>query len=74
MDVVDKPEELGLSGQRLARIVPFFQERYVDTGKLAGVVTLVARNGRIAHLGSCGRRALRRVPRCRRTPSSASTP
>ena len=56
MDVVDKPEELGLSGQRLARIVPFFQERYVDTGKLAGVVTLVARNGRIAHLGTCGRR------------------
>lgn len=56
MDVVDKPEELGLSGERLARIVPFFQERYVDTGKLAGLVTLVARNGQLAHLGTCGRR------------------
>ncbi len=54
--VVDKPEELGLSSARLARIAPFFQERYVDAGKLAGITTVVARAGQVAHLATVGRR------------------
>ena len=48
LNVVDKPAELGLSAERLARIEPFFQQRYVDTAKLAGLVTVVARAGQVA--------------------------
>ena len=58
IEVVDKPEELGLSGERLARIGPFFAERYVEEGKLAGLLTLVARRGQVAHLHCSGQRNL----------------
>jgi CubicO group peptidase (beta-lactamase class C family) len=44
-----KPEEVGLSSSRLARIGEHFQ-RYIDAGKLAGALTLVARRGQIAYL------------------------
>ncbi len=44
----------GLSAARLARIDEFFQRRYVDEGKLAGALTLVARGGEVAHLGVVG--------------------
>src|SRR5215813_3897787 len=44
-----KPEEVGLSSPRLARIGEHFQ-RYIDAGKLAGTLTLVARRGQIAYL------------------------
>ena len=54
--VLDEPEKVGLSGERLDRIQAFFDERYVATGKLAGVLTLVARRGQVAHLGCCGLR------------------
>ena len=43
--LVDKPEDLGLSTDRLARIGPFFADRYVRTGRLPGVLTAVARRG-----------------------------
>ncbi|MDH5278659.1 MAG: beta-lactamase family protein, partial [Actinomycetota bacterium] len=56
--VVDKPAELGLDAGRLARIRPFFEERYVRPGKLAGIVTLVARRGQVAHLEAFGSREL----------------
>ena len=56
ISVLDEPEKVGLSGERLERIRPFFDERYVATGKLAGVLTLVARRGQVAHLGCCGLR------------------
>ena len=29
-----KPESLGLSSERLARIAPFLEERYIKPGKL----------------------------------------
>jgi CubicO group peptidase (beta-lactamase class C family) len=48
-----KPEEVGLSSPRLARIGEHFQ-RYVDAGKLAGALTLIARRGKIAYLGTQG--------------------
>ena len=48
-----KPEEVGLSSPRLARIREHFQ-RYVEAGQLAGTVTLVARRGRMAYLESQG--------------------
>lgn len=48
-----KPEEVGLSGERLRRIRTTLQ-RYVDRGEIAGAVSLVARKGRIAHLEAQG--------------------
>ena len=43
----------GLSIERLARIEPAMQQ-YIDQKKLAGVMTLVARNGEIVHWHSQG--------------------
>lgn len=48
------PEEVGLSGERLARLDRHFQD-YVDEHRLAGVVTLIARHGKIAHLSAIGK-------------------
>jgi CubicO group peptidase (beta-lactamase class C family) len=47
------PETVGLSAERLARIRPVIQQA-VDQGKIAGAVTLVLRNGRVAHLEAVG--------------------
>ncbi len=51
------PESVGLSRTRLARIDAHMQ-RYVDDGKVAGIVTLVARHGQIAHGGAVGYQTL----------------
>ena len=47
------PENVGLSPQQLGRVRDWGQ-RQVDSGKLAGVTTVVARRGRVAHLHCCG--------------------
>jgi CubicO group peptidase (beta-lactamase class C family) len=52
-----EPEQVGLSASRLARIDTHFA-RYVDDGRLAGWLALVARRGRIAHLSTYGQRDL----------------
>src|SRR5437763_72563 len=52
-DPVAAPEELGLSRSRLARIDALF-ERFIDRGVIAGAVALIARNGRLGHLGAYG--------------------
>ena len=44
-----RPESVGLSSERLARIGHFLKERYVDPGKLVGTQTLVARKGKIVY-------------------------
>ncbi|MBU6443703.1 MAG: beta-lactamase family protein [Alphaproteobacteria bacterium] len=49
-----KPEALGLSSARLARLDHFLKTRYVDTGKLAGTLTLVARKGEVVHRSALG--------------------
>ena len=49
------PARAGMSAERLERITAMTQ-RYVDEGKLAGVVTLVARDGKIVHFESVGQR------------------
>jgi CubicO group peptidase (beta-lactamase class C family) len=46
-------EEAGLSTRRLDRITTVV-ESFIDRGIVAGAVTLVARNGSIAHLGAHG--------------------
>jgi CubicO group peptidase (beta-lactamase class C family) len=48
------PEAVGLSSERLERLKTVVQQ-YTDAGRIAGVVTLVARGGRIAHLESFGK-------------------
>jgi CubicO group peptidase (beta-lactamase class C family) len=48
-----KPEDVGMSSERLARIGPAMQ-RHIDAGEIAGVVTLVARRGRIVHFEAYG--------------------
>jgi CubicO group peptidase (beta-lactamase class C family) len=48
---VGKPEEVGLSSERLKRVGEAVQ-RHIDAGNVAGAVTLVARKGRIAHFRS----------------------
>jgi len=48
-----KPEGLGFSSQRLARINTAMQ-RYVDEEKLAGIVTLIARRGKVVHFEKFG--------------------
>jgi CubicO group peptidase (beta-lactamase class C family) len=48
-----RPEVVGLSTERLGRIGEVMQ-RYVDEGRLGGVVTLVARSGKVAYLQSFG--------------------
>ena len=51
---LSKPESVGMSSERLARIVPAMQ-RYVDEQKLPGVVTLVARKGKVVHFEAIGK-------------------
>jgi CubicO group peptidase (beta-lactamase class C family) len=49
-----KPEDVGLSSPQLARIEQWSQ-RLVDDGKLAGVTTMIARQGQTVHLHSTGK-------------------
>ena len=48
-----KPEEAGMSADRLHRIHEAIQ-RHVDAGEISGAVTLVARRGRIVHFEAHG--------------------
>jgi CubicO group peptidase (beta-lactamase class C family) len=48
-----KPEDAGMSAQRLERIHQAVQ-RHIDAGVISGAVTLVARNGSIVHFQAHG--------------------
>jgi CubicO group peptidase (beta-lactamase class C family) len=48
-----RPEDVGLSGERLQRIHEAVQ-RHIDAHDISGAVTMVARKGRVAHLESHG--------------------
>jgi CubicO group peptidase (beta-lactamase class C family) len=50
---VSKPEDVGLSSERLQRINQLIQRR-IDAGQLAGAVTIVARRGKVAHFEAQG--------------------
>ncbi len=50
-----KPEAVGMSEERLQRITDITQQ-YVDDGKLAGVITMVARHGKLVHFEAVGQR------------------
>ncbi|MBP1768718.1 MAG: esterase EstB, partial [Candidatus Aminicenantes bacterium] len=53
-----RPDEVGLSAERLARLTEVMQG-YIKEGKIAGMVALVARNGRVAYLEPFGKLDLR---------------
>ncbi len=48
------PESVGLSSERLQGLRTVMQQ-YVDQGRVAGIVTYVARNGRVAELDAYGK-------------------
>ena len=48
-----KPEEVGLSAERLKRVTDLMQ-RHIDAHTFSGAVTLVARRGRVAHVETQG--------------------
>jgi CubicO group peptidase (beta-lactamase class C family) len=52
---MSRPESVGLCGPRLQHIDRFVQQKYLDTGKLPCALTLVERNGEVAHLSALGR-------------------
>lgn len=49
-----KAERVGMSAERLAGMTQTMQS-FVDQGKYAGVVTLVARHGKVVHLDAVGK-------------------
>ncbi len=49
-----RPESVGLSTERLERLRAAMQ-KYVDEGRVSGLVTYVARSGRVAHLEAFGK-------------------
>ena len=51
--VVAKPESVGMSSERLQRINDFVQQ-HIDTDRIAGAVTLVARKGKVVHFEAQG--------------------
>ena len=48
-----QPSDVGLSAERLARLDAGMQ-RMVDDGKLAGIVTILARRGKVVHVDTVG--------------------
>ena len=50
---IHTPEKYGFDASRLTRINGLMT-RYIDEGKMAGMVTLVARQGKVVHLASHG--------------------
>ena len=60
--MVTKPEDVGLSSERLARVNAWAQ-RLVDDGKVAGMITVVARHGKVAHFNICGLADVKRETR-----------
>jgi CubicO group peptidase (beta-lactamase class C family) len=55
-----KPETVGMSSARLARLDEAMQRRYVDSGYLPGTLTYVYRRGQLVHTGICGQTDIER--------------
>ncbi|MDB4632700.1 beta-lactamase family protein [bacterium] len=50
-----KPESVGMSSERLKKLDAVIQA-YIDRNEVAGVVTLVARRGKVVHFSALGKR------------------
>ncbi len=48
------PKAAGLSPARLETLDRFIQSRYIDSGKIPGALTLIARRGEVAHFRALG--------------------
>jgi CubicO group peptidase (beta-lactamase class C family) len=57
---MSKPETVGLSSQRLAKLDEVMKRRYVDGGHLPGILTQVYRQGKLVHTGMAGHADLAR--------------
>jgi len=57
---VVKPETVGLSSSRLAKLDEVMASRYVDGGYLPGILTQVYRKGHLVHTGMAGHMDLER--------------
>ena len=57
-----KPEDVGLSSERLARVNAWAQ-RLVDEGRLPGMTTMVLRRGKLVHFNICGLADIKRETR-----------
>ena len=68
-----RPESVGLSADALGKIDAGMQS-LVDNKHLAGVVTLVARHGKVVQHKAYGVRSLESARRCSSIPSRESTP
>src|SRR5438094_9503309 len=69
---VVKPEQVGLSSQRLDRVAQTLKMQ-IGSGRFPGAVFVIARKGKIAYFESVGQGIRWQARRCRRTRSSAST-
>jgi len=49
-----KPETVGMSSARLARLDDVMKRRYVDSGYLPGMLIQIYRKGHLVHTGVCG--------------------
>jgi CubicO group peptidase (beta-lactamase class C family) len=57
---VAKAEASGLSASRLARLDEVMRRRYVDSGRLPGLLTMIYRRGNLVHTGMSGHMDLER--------------
>ena len=55
-----KPETVGMSSARLARLDEVMKRRYVDSGYLPGMLTYVCRKGQLVHTSICGQMDMER--------------
>jgi CubicO group peptidase (beta-lactamase class C family) len=53
-------KETGFSASRLARLDEAMKRRFVDSGQLPGLLTMIYRGGQLAHTGMCGQMDLER--------------
>ena len=53
MQIDTRPEDVGLSSSRLTRITQWMR-RWVDSGKLPGLLVAIVRDDRLAWLETCG--------------------
>jgi CubicO group peptidase (beta-lactamase class C family) len=60
-----KPETVGMSSARLARLDDVLQRRYVDSGYLPGALIHIYRKGSLIHTGACGQMDIERGKRMR---------
>jgi len=51
---MSKASAAGLSSARLETLDRFIQSRYIDSGKIPGALTLIARRGEVAHFSPLG--------------------